>query len=163
MKIPSGQIYIITAIAMSFITNVIFIIKEKKYEKGSIFIRILKDRRMFISYVMNIAICMVLSFLYQDDFIVIVNVGLHYMFIEALVQHRLMMKAVKSMGKEGYENVITVIEYMFTYNWCISIVRDLINLKVVILDIVIFVGVMALSLWGLKELRKIESDYLSTM
>ncbi|MBQ6850543.1 MAG: hypothetical protein IJN77_05840 [Oscillospiraceae bacterium] len=163
MKISSEQLYIVIVIARSFITNVIFIIKKKKYEKDSIFTRILKDKHTFISYVMNIAICMVFLFIYPEEFIAIVNIALHYMFIEALVHHSLMTKTVKAMGRDGYEKVIMIIDYMFTYAWCISIFRDLINLKIAVIDIAILVGVAVLSLLGLKELKKIESDYLSTM
>ena len=163
MNFTVKQLYIIITVVVSLVINFVYINKRNQYVDDWFLKRTINDEQHWVFYFLDIVTCILLIFLYPDNISEITDVFFHYTFLAALAQHSFITKDIKRMGKEGYEKVVSVADYMFTYAWIISAFRELFQIKSIMLDMLLLLGIAGLSVLGLKEIKQAKEIYLSQL
>lgn len=163
MNLPIKHLYIIITVGVSLIINFVYMKKRNQYTDDRFLKRMVNDEQQWVFYFLDIVTCVLLIFLYPDNISEITDVFFHYTFLAALAQHSFITKDIKSMGKEGYEKIVSVADYMFTYAWIISAFRELFGIKSIMLDMLLLLGIAGLSVFGLKEIKQTKENYLSQL
>lgn len=157
------KIHFIIAVALSLLVEVISKSKYKSLADDMYIERIRRDKNSFIDYIAMIILCIGLSVIFSENISSIFDWTLNMLTGLSMWQHLSFSKFGKDTGNEHYNKIIEIVDFLVIGCWGAITLTTLMSIN----EFWVISGVMAFfavaSLWGLKELKKIESDYLSTM
>lgn len=160
---PVEIIHFVIALSITFVIDIISKSKYKLLLDDKYIDRIRKDKNSFINYIAIVVLCAVLSVVFSNEIMNVFKWTFSFLTVLSMGQCGSFSKFKKETKNERYLKVIEIVDYMFIACWGKIILVTLMNFN----DFWVTVGIMAFftvaSLWALKELKKIESDYLSAM
>lgn len=163
MKFSVEILHFITALGIVFLIDAMLKSKYKLLPEDKYLERIRRDKSSFINYIALVILCAGLSVVFSKDTMNVFEWTLNFFAILSLGQYVSLSKFSKDAGNTHYNKVKELVDFMLMGCWG---ARIIIAYKSDY-EFWATVGVMAFftvaSLWGLKELKKVESDYLSTM
>lgn len=156
-------LHFIIALGIVFLIDAMLKSKYKLLPEDKYLERIRRDKSSFINYIALVILCAGLSVVFSKETMNVFEWTLNFLAILSLGQYVSLSKFSKDAGNTHYNKVKELVDFMLMGCWG---ARIIIAYKSDY-EFWVTVGVMAFftvaSLWGLKELKKIESDYLSTM
>jgi len=163
MKFSVEILHFIIALGIVFLIDAMLKSKYKLLPEDKYLERIRRDKSSFINYIALVILCAGLSVVFSKDTMNVFEWTLNFFAILSLGQYVSLSKFSKDAGNTHYNKVKELVDFMLMGCWG---ARIIIAYKSDY-EFWVTVGVMAFftvaSLWGLKELKKVESDYLSTM
>ena len=155
-------IHLVIAVAFSIFVEIASKSKYKSFANDKYIDRIRRDTNSFIDYLAMVVLCIVLSVAFSENTQNIFDWTIKIFTIMSMGQY-ISFKNGKDAENEHYNKIKEVVDFMVMVCWGAMALITLMNINAFWVTIGVMTFFAVASLWGLKELKKIESDYLSTM
>lgn len=155
-------IHLVIAVAFSIFVEIASKSKYKSFANDKYIDRIRRDTNSFIDYLAMVVLCIVLSVAFSENTQNIFDWTIKIFTIMSMGQY-MSFKNGKDAENEHYNKIKELVDFMVMVCWGAMALITLMNINAFWVTIGVMTFFAVASLWGLKELKKIESDYLSTM
>ncbi len=155
-------IHLVIAVAFSIFVEIASKSKYKSFANDKYIDRIRRDTNSFIDYLAMVVLCIVLSVAFSENTQNIFDWTIKIFTIMSMGQY-ISFKNGKDAENEHYNKIKELVDFMVMVCWGAMALITLMNINAFWVTIGVMTFFAVASLWGLKELKKIESDYLSTM
>lgn len=162
MKFSVETIHLVIAVAFSIFVEIASKSKYKSFANDKYIDRIRRDTNSFIDYLAMVVLCIVLSVAFSENTQNIFDWTIKILTIMSMGQY-ISFKNGKDAENEHYNKIKELVDFMVMVCWGAMALITLMNINAFWVTIGVMAFFTVASLWGLKELKKIESDYLSTM